>query len=342
MRNLKGLLSALLLLVFIAPCAEAADITLRFAGQFPDGHYATKLMRDIAGGVNQRTNGRIAIEVYPANKLGDYTLVYEDLMKGRVDMALITNSGQFDPRLELPNLNVFPSYESAAKDFAPDSWLAKRISEYNTRLGVKFLGFHIEGMTGIASTKKIKNPLDPNSNKGVLARVPLTTVYPEIIRSQGYRTVSLPYAGLAAAVHEDSCDAVTGVSTGAAATDLAGVVKYWYNLNYTIETLSYLTIETLSYLMSADTWDKLREDDLAIIYSEVAKASKRSLETARQNDEMNLERMKKSGIKVFTYTEKELAPAREAVLEHMKVLEPTIGKGLMGDALKHFEKGKAK
>lgn len=334
MRNLKGLLSALLLLVFIAPCAEAADITLRFAGQFPDGHYATKLMRDIAGGVNQRTNGRIAIEVYPANKLGDYTLVYEDLMKGRVDMALITNSGQFDPRLELPNLNVFPSYESAAKDFAPDSWLAKRISEYNTRLGVKFLGFHIEGMTGIASTKKIKSPLDPNSNKGVLARVPLTTVYPEIIRSQGYRTVSLPYAGLAAAVHEDSCDAVTGVSTGAAATDLAGVVKYWYNLNY--------TIETLSYLMSADTWDKLREDDLAIIYSEVAKASKRSLETARQNDEMNLERMKKSGIKVFTYTEKELAPAREAVLEHMKVLEPTIGKGLMGDALKHFEKGKAK
>ena len=194
MRNLKGLLSALLLLVFIAPCAEAADITLRFAGQFPDGHYATKLMRDIAGGVNQRTNGRIAIEVYPANKLGDYTLVYEDLMKGKVDMALITNSGQFDPRLELPNLNVFPSYESAAKDFAPDSWLAKRISEYNTRLGVKFLGFHIEGMTGIASTKKIKNPLDPNSNKGVLARVPLTTVYPEIIRSQGYRTVSLPYA----------------------------------------------------------------------------------------------------------------------------------------------------
>ena len=334
MRNLKGLLSALLLLVFIAPCAEAADITLRFAGQFPDGHYATKLMRDIAGGVNQRTNGRIAIEVYPANKLGDYTLVYEDLMKGRVDMALITNSGQFDPRLELPNLNVFPSYESAAKDFAPDSWLAKRISEYNTRLGVKFLGFHIEGMTGIASTKKIKSPLDPNSNKGVLARVPLTTVYPEIIRSQGYRPVSLPYAGLAAAVHEDSCDAVTGVSTGAAATDLAGVVKYWYNLNY--------TIETLSYLMSADTWDKLREDDLAIIYSEVAKASKRSLETARQNDEMNLERMKKSGIKVFTYTEKELAPAREAVLEHMKVLEPTIGKGLMGDALKHFEKGKAK
>ena len=334
MRNLKGLLSALLLLVFIAPCAEAADITLRFAGQFPDGHYATKLMRDIAGGVNQRTNGRIAIEVYPANKLGDYTLVYEDLMKGKVDMALITNSGQFDPRLELPNLNVFPSYESAAKDFAPDSWLAKRISEYNTRLGVKFLGFHIEGMTGIASTKKIKNPLDPNSNKGVLARVPLTTVYPEIIRSQGYRTVSLPYAGLAAAVQEDSCDAVTGVSIGAAASDLKGVVKYWYNLNY--------TIETLSYLMSADTWDKLREDDLAIIYSEVAKASKRSLETARQNDEMNLERMKKSGIKVFTYTEKELAPAREAVLEHMKVLEPTIGKGLMEDALKHFEKGKAK
>ena len=75
--------------------------------------------------------------------------------------------------------------------------------------------------------------------------------------------MALPYANIAAAVQEDSCDAVTGVSTGAAASDLKGVVKYWYNLNY--------TIETLSYLMSAKTWDKLSEDDLKINYSEVAR-----------------------------------------------------------------------
>ena len=335
MRSLKGLLSALLLLVFIAPCSEAADVTLRFAGQFPDGHYATKLMRDIAGGVNHRTHGRIAIEVYPANKLGDYTLVYEDLMKGKIDMALITNSGEFDPRLELSNLNVFPSYEKAAKDFAPGGWLAKKISEYNTRLGVKFLGFHIEGMTGVASKKKIKNPLNPDASKGVLARVPLTAVYPEIIKAQGYRTVALPYAGIAAAVQEDSCDAVTGISTGAAVSDLKGTVKYWYNLNY--------TLETLSYLMSAKTWDKLSEDDLKIIYSEVAKASKQSLKTARENDELNVERMKKSGITVFTYTEKELAPAREAVIEYLqKTLEPKFGAPLIEEALRHFGEDKKK
>ena len=77
MRSLKGLFCVLLLLLFIAPCAGAAEVTLRFAGQFPDGHYATKLMRDIAGGVNQRTNGRITIEVYPANKLGDYQRIPE-------------------------------------------------------------------------------------------------------------------------------------------------------------------------------------------------------------------------------------------------------------------------
>lgn len=133
-------------------------------------------------------------------------------------------------------------------------------------------------------------------------------------------------------MHDDSCDAVTGVSTSAAAADLIGVVKYWYALNY--------TIETLSYLMSADTWDKLSEADLKIIYSEVEKASKRSMETARENDKMSIERMKKNGIKVFTYTAEELAPARKAILEHMKVLEPTIGKELMQDALNHFEKAK--
>ena len=105
-------------------------------------------------------------------------------------------------------------------------------------------------------------------------------------------------------------------------------MKYWYQLNY--------SQETESYLMSAKSWDKLSEDDLAAIYAEVAKASAKSFEQAQQNDRKNLEMMRKNGVQVFTYTDAELLPLRRAVMENWKQLDPTMGAQLMKEARKHF------
>ena len=74
-----------MLLALISSPSAAAEVTLRFAGQFPEEHSATKLMREIAEGVRTRTRGRVNIEVYPDNLLGDYTIIYEDLMRGAID-----------------------------------------------------------------------------------------------------------------------------------------------------------------------------------------------------------------------------------------------------------------
>ena len=328
MKSLKNSLCVMILFLFLASCSEAAEIKLRFAGQFPEDHSATKFMREIADGVKQRTGGRVEIEVFPANKLGDYTIIYEDLMRGAVDMALISVPSQFDPRLELVYLNAFANYNVLKKEFKPGSWLSKKMNEYNTRLGVKFLGFNIEGLTGIASKKPVREPLVPSVNKGVLARVPFMNVYKSAAEAQGYRTIALPYSDIARSMQDGTCDAVSSISTGAALTELKGIMKYWYQLNY--------SQETESYLMSAKTWDRLGEEDLAVIYAEVAKASAKSIEQAQQNDKRNLELMKKSGVQVFTYTDAQLLPLRTAVMENWKQLEPVMGVQLMNQARKHF------
>ena len=328
MKSFKNSLCVLMLLLFLAPCSDAAEVKLRFAGQFPEDHSAIKSMREIANGVREKTGGRVEIEVFPANRLGDYTIIYEDLMRGAVDMALISVPSQFDPRLELVYLNAFANYDVLKREFKPGSWLSKKMNEYNTRLGVKFLGFNIEGLTGIASKKPVREPLNPNINKGVLARVPFMNVYKPAAEAQGYRTISLPYSDIARSLQDGTCDAVSSISTGAALSELKGIMKYWYQLNY--------SQETESYLMSAKSWDKLSEDDLAAIYAEVAKASAKSFEQAQQNDRKNLEMMRKNGVQVFTYTDAELLPLRRAVMENWKQLDPTMGAQLMKEARKHF------
>ena len=328
MKSFKNSLCVLFLFLFLATCSEAAEVKLRFAGQFPKDHSATKFMYEIADGVKAKTGGRVEIEVFPANKLGDYTIIYEDLMRGAVDMALISVPSQFDPRLELVYLNAFANYDVLKKEFQPGSWLSKKMNEYNTRLGVKFLGFNIEGLTGIASKKAVRKPLDPNVNKVVLTRVPFMNVYKSAAEAQGYRTIALPYSDIARSMQDGTCDAVSSISTGAALADLGGIMKYWYQLNY--------SQETESYLMSAKSWDKLSEEDLKVIYAEVAKASAKSIEQAQQNDKRNLEQMKKNGVQVFTYSETELLPLRRAVMENWKQLEPAMGVQLMNEARKHF------
>ena len=43
-----------MLLALISSPSAAAEVTLRFAGQFPEEHSATKLMREIAEGVPKK------------------------------------------------------------------------------------------------------------------------------------------------------------------------------------------------------------------------------------------------------------------------------------------------
>ncbi|MDD4160455.1 MAG: C4-dicarboxylate ABC transporter substrate-binding protein, partial [Synergistaceae bacterium] len=73
------------LLVGIAQPATAAPVVLKFAGQSPPDHFATASMKEIAKEVAQKTNDRIQIKVYPASQLGDYSLVYEELIRGTVE-----------------------------------------------------------------------------------------------------------------------------------------------------------------------------------------------------------------------------------------------------------------
>ena len=93
-----GLLA--LSLVLVAGSAFAAEITLKFAGQNPADHPATLLMEEIAAEVAEKSGGRIEIKVYPMNQLGDYTLVYEELIRGTIDMSCTSVPSQFDPRLD--------------------------------------------------------------------------------------------------------------------------------------------------------------------------------------------------------------------------------------------------
>jgi TRAP-type C4-dicarboxylate transport system substrate-binding protein len=312
-----------------ATASAAPEFTLRFAGQLPPEHPGTGYMNQIAKEVAEKSGGRIDIKVYPANQLGDYGLVHQELIKGTIDMAMISVPGDIDPRMNFIYINGFATdYGTLEKVFARGGWAYKKMDELNAALGVKFLGFNVEGFIGIASTKPLVEPLKPGVDKGVLCRVPNMSAYQLPAEAMGFRTMTIPYSDLYTSLQTGVVDAVDGLPPAAAYAILKDVTKYWYALNY--------SVECEPYFISMKTWEKLKPADREMIAEVVSAIAAKSVPLAKSEDERYMKQMEEAGIKVFRYTEAELLPLMKAVAGTWPALANTMTKEFVDEFVKEL------
>lgn len=306
-----------------------SEMVLKFAGQHAADHPATIQMHDIAKEIAEKTDGRIQVKVYPANQLGDYSLVYEEQIRGTIDMSCISVPSQFDPRMELLYINGYVAdYDDAKTVFAKDGWLFGKMDEFNERLGVKLLGFFIEGMIGTGTTKPAKDPLNPAADQGVLIRVPNMDVYKLAAEAMGYKTVTIPYADVYQAIQTGVVNGVNGYPVAAAYTSLGDVLKYWYMTNY--------SLEVMNYMISKKTWANITPQDQAAILGILSRATTKSIENAREIDAHYMALLEKKGVKVFTYKKENLAPIMKACATTWPKLEKNMTKELMDEFRKEL------
>lgn len=316
--------AALALLLCGAQSAQAAPLVLKFAGQNPPDHHVTASMKDIAKEVEKKTNGRIQIKVYPANQLGDYSLVYEELIRGTIEMAAISFPSQFDSRMDLIYVQGYTSsYEQVAKVYDPNGWFFKKMDEFNKNLGVKLLGMYLDGMVGIGTVKEMRDPLNPKVDHGVLLRIPNMDVFKTALEGAKYRTISIPFADVYQSMQTGVCDGDTGYSIVAAYTALGDVIKHWYNFNKNTECLGIMISDKL--------WTKLSDADKKVLQEAVNKQAALSIKNAEANDKKYLDLMRKKGIKVHTYTTEQLRPLMNAFAATWGQLDQSKGKALMDE-----------
>ncbi|MDO5115510.1 MAG: TRAP transporter substrate-binding protein DctP [Synergistaceae bacterium] len=311
--------------------AEAAPLVLKFAGQNPPDHAATTAMNEIAKEVEAKTEGRIQIKVYPANQLGDYSLVYEELIRGTIEMAAISFPSQFDSRMDLIYVQGYTSsYEQVAKVYDPNGWFFKKMDEFNKALGVKLLGMYLDGMVGIGTVKEMRDPLNPKVDHGVLLRIPNMDVFKTALEGARFRTISIPFADVYQSMQTGVCDGDTGYAIVAAYTALGDVIKHWYNFNK--------NTECLGVMISAKLWEKLPDADKKVLQEAVNKQAALSIKNAEANDNKYLDLMRKKGIVVHTYTTEELRPLMEAFAATWSQLDSSKGKELMDEFKREMKK----
>lgn len=309
--------------------AFASPTIIKFAGQSSADHPATAFMNDIASQVKEKTDGRVELKVYPANQLGNYSTVYQEQIQGTIGLSCISLPSDFDPRMELVYINGYvSSYDDAKRLFAPDQWMFKKLSEFNERLGVKLLGFFIEGFIGTGTTKEVAEPLNPNVDKGVVVRIPNMNVYKFGAEAMGYKTMSIPYPEVYQAIQTKVVDGVDGYPIAAAYTALSDAIKYWYNTKY--------SIEFLGCMISEKVWSTIEPQDQKVIQDIFAKATIASIDNAKAIDDHYMELMRKKGIKVYDYTTEELAPMTAAIVKTWPKLKKTMDPELIDEFVKEM------
>ena len=318
-----SLVVAVCMAVFLAgawstPSEAKAEITLRMAGQSPADHQSTLGMQKVSKWVAEATNGRIDIKTYPSSQLGDYTLVYEELIRGTIDMALISIPSQFDSRLELIYVPyLMRDYGEAAEVFKQGGWLFNKMAELHGELGVLFLVFNVEGFGGLGLTKEPKEILNPLVKKDLLLRVPPMDTFKIGADDMGYTTVSIPYAELYTALQTGIAEGWTGGAPPHSYQGFRDVLKYYYQIN------NY--VETESYLMSKVTWNKLSEADREIIADACARAARESIEISEKEDREYFDKLQDYGVKSFWYTAEDV---KDLAAHARKVTWPKLEKRL--------------
>ena len=88
--TLSALLTASLSPATASAQAPAKQIRLKFATHLPSMHHGYRnLIAPWAAEVEKRTEGRVKVTVYPDQQLGKLPEMYDDLVRGTSDIALI-------------------------------------------------------------------------------------------------------------------------------------------------------------------------------------------------------------------------------------------------------------
>ena len=281
--------------------AMEKKVVLRMAGQSPMEHVSTKHMFKLKEIVEKESNGSIELKLYPANQLGDYTQVYEELMRGSLDFALISISPRFNPKFQIDGIPfLIQDYADLGKYTARDGEYFKVMSSFTEENNVRLLGFHIDGFIGLGTTKTLVDPLDPTVAQDALIRIPNKETAKMFLTDVGYKTVSVPYAELFTALQTGVADGWWGGTANLNYFGFRDVIKNYYDLK--------LGLEQEYFLMSKRAWGKLNDEQKATIEDAVMEIEKARAEFCASEDATYMKKLEEHGVKVFRYTQEEMVP----------------------------------
>jgi tripartite ATP-independent transporter DctP family solute receptor len=296
MTLMKTLAVALLASTAMTLQAAACEVTLRSSDTHPDGYPTVEAVKHIGKLVQERTGGRICVEVFHSAQLGEEKDTIEQTRFGVIDMNRIS-MGPFNNLIEetrVPSLPyIFRSVEHMQK--VMDGEIGEEIKKAFDPQDLVALAFYDAGSRSFYNSKKpVKSLADL---AGMKIRVIQSDVFVDMISALGANATPMPYGEVYSAIQTGVIDGAENNWPSYESSGHYEVAKFF--------TLDEHLIVPEVFVMSKKSWDKLSAEDQEII----RQAAKESVTVMREmwvaREKASEEKVRATGVKIVTEIDKQ-------------------------------------
>ncbi len=308
----------LLLLAGVSAFAEGQQATggqpvvLKLAHYAAENHPGQAAALMFKEGVEQRTGGKVIVEVYPNNKLGDPPSVLEQNIRGVIDMSLPTQGQlqKYSPKFGCV-MTPFAFDDYAHADRVLDGPFLKWAGPDLEKAGLIFLSNWEWGMRHLTNSKRVINT--PDDVKGLKIRTPPEYQNQAAMEALGATVATISFADLTVALKQGTVDGQENPVAVIYSNKLYETQKFM--------SLTGHTYNSMVHVMSKKTWDKLPAGVQQIIREESQKAGNYMRKVLRDSEAQDILKLEGLGMTVTKVNkalfQAKMGPAYETVKSHV-------------------------
>jgi TRAP-type C4-dicarboxylate transport system substrate-binding protein len=199
-------MAAIAAALLLASAAGAQQYTMKLSS--PTANDAPhEWMKRLKAGLEQRSNGRIKVEIYPASQLGQIPATVDGVALGTIEFAIpaVGFLIGLEPRFQVFDAaGLFTSVEQSQKVLA-DPAVRRRLASFGEAKGIELLVMGNNGPLMVASHKAIRTVKDFEGQK---IRVPgAAPLHIQPFKKLGASPVSIPLGEVLPAMQNKTIDA---------------------------------------------------------------------------------------------------------------------------------------
>ncbi len=254
MKKLIALLLALVMVFALCACGSSGkqdNITIRIGHSDTTSNLIHISLEHFAKAVNERTNGRVTIEIYAAEQLGSNKEMIEMVKMGSLDAMMLPSGQQADfcPKFKALSLPfLFSDYEHVYRVL--DGEIGQELLEGLEENNLIQLAYWENGLRQFTNSRR---PIEkPEDLVGLKFRTPEDKMTMAIFAAYGASASPFAFSELYLALQQGTFDGQENPVANIYANNFQDVQKYLTMVNY--------QYQPKDMIFSLSTWNKLPAD----------------------------------------------------------------------------------
>lgn len=255
--------------------------------------------------IGAKTDNRIVFDVYPGNRLGDYSAVQERVSFGEVQFYVGPLATSIDKRLLIATTPyLVNSWADAKEVYHQGSYLLTKVADLLAEQNIKLLGGWPVYFGGIGLRQMPPEPGNPDVSKKMIIRVPPIRSFELTAKELGYTAYPITWTYAKMGLKTGMVDGIIG-GGAEGYTGFKDSIKFYIPVG---DHFEYWFV-----YMNLDSWKDLSDREQGFFLGGVKEMEEKRYLIAEKQEKESIQLLKKQGVKIIDLNSEELLKMREKI-----------------------------